>query len=147
MVLLYPVLATQFNNMKQREFAAKYHEEVVQAPPEVLDEELKDAREYNSTLRGVPILDPWLKLNGTDPGSKPYQLYRSKLSKFTAMARVRVPSADIDLPVYHGTTDDVIAKGAGHLYGTSLPVGGTGTHAVLTSHTGMSNATLFDHLS
>ena len=43
--------------------------------------------------------------------------------------------------------DDVIAKGAGHLYGTSLPVGGVGTHAVLTSHTGMSNATLFDHLT
>ena len=57
-----------------------------------------------------------------------------------------VPSVNIDLPIYHGTTDDVIAKGVGHLYGTSLPVGGMDTHAVLTSHTGMASATLFDHL-
>lgn len=62
------------------------------------------------------------------------------------MARVRVPQVGINLPVYHGTTDDVIAKGAGHLYGTSLPVGGESAHAVLTSHTGMSDATLFDNL-
>ena len=62
-------------------------------------------------------------------------------------ARIRVPSVQIDLPVYHGTTDDVLARGAGHLYGTSLPIGGEDTHSVLTSHTGMSTATLFDHLS
>ena len=72
-------------------------------------------------------------------------IWRKAAVVASIMARVRVPTASIDLPVYHGTSDDVIAKGAGHLYGTSVPVGGTGTHAVLTSHTGMSNAPLFDH--
>lgn len=62
------------------------------------------------------------------------------------MGRVKVPSAEIDLPIYHGTGEDSIMKGAGHLYGTSLPVGGESSHSVLTSHTGMANATLFDHL-
>ena len=49
--------------------------------------------------------------------------------------------------MFHGTSDDVLAKGVGHLYGTSLPVGGTDTHAVLTGHTGLTNATLFDNLT
>lgn len=145
-VLVYPIVATQYNNVKQREFAQNYHHEVVAADPTKLLESLASARAYNSTLQGVPILDPWLtKVNGP-PSSGPYSTYLSQLSDLGAMARVRVPSAKIDLPVYHGTSDDTIAKGVGHLYGTSLPVGGAGTHTVLTSHTGMSNATLLDHL-
>ncbi|HQV57861.1 MAG TPA: class C sortase, partial [Ilumatobacteraceae bacterium] len=57
-----------------------------------------------------------------------------------------IPRIKVKLPVYHGTSDDTLAKGVGHLYGTSLPVGGIGTHAVLTSHTALTTATLFDHL-
>lgn len=144
--LLYPVMATQFNNVKQREFAQQYNRDVAQADPIDLSADLESARDYNSTLEGVPILDPWLIRVAGPPESGPYAIYESKLERFSAMARVRVPSVDIDLPIYHGTTDDVIAKGVGHLYGTSLPVGGIDTHAVLTSHTGMASATLFDHL-
>ncbi|WP_051208803.1 class C sortase [Propionicicella superfundia] len=146
-VLLYPVAATQYNNARQRAFAEKYNSAVGQAAPNDLAGDLKDAETYNDSLSGVPILDPWLQKAGADPGSDAFKTYQSQLSRFDAMARIRVPSAGIDLPVYHGTSDEVLAKGAGHLYGTSLPVGGDGTHAVLTSHTGLSNATLFDHLS
>ena len=146
-VLLYPVLATQYNNIKQREFAVQYNNQVQAASPDALATERERARDYNATLSGVPILDPYLSGVSSVPLSEAYQQYRDTLSSFEAMARVRVPTASIDLPVYHGTSDDVIAKGAGHLYGTSVPVGGTSTHAVLTSHTGMSNATLFDHLA
>lgn len=147
LVLLYPVVATQYNNVKQREFALEYNNEVLASNPMDLSADLAAARSYNKTLEGVPILDPWLLKVAADPGSKPYIAYRSTLDRFDVMARVKVPKAGIDLPVYHGTSDDVIAKGAGHLYGTSLPVGGEDTHAVLTSHTGMANATLFDHLT
>jgi len=146
-VLLYPVAATQYNNAKQREFAEEYNSDVAQADPADLTADLEAAREYNSTLEGIPILDPWLLKVQGPPESGPYAVYESQLSRFPVMARIRVPTARIDLPVYHGTTDDVIAKGAGHLYGTSLPVGGMDTHAVLTSHTGMASATLFDHLT
>lgn len=144
--LLYPVAATQYNNMKQRQFAAQYQTEVQQASPDTLSAEIEKAHSYNATLSGVPILDPYLSSLTSDEGSEAYEEYLGTLGQFSAMARVRVPAASIDLPVYHGTSDEVIGKGAGHLYGTSLPVGGIGTHAVLTSHTGMSNATLFDHL-
>jgi len=52
----------------------------------------------------------------------------------------------VNLPVYHGTRDDTLQKGLGHLFGTALPVGGLGTHAVITGHTGIPTATLFDDL-
>lgn len=146
-VLLYPVASTQYNNYKQRQFASQYNQQVQQAAPDQLQQDLDAARAYNATLSGVPILDPWLVRAETEPGSGAYRQYKAQLSRFDAMARIRVPSAGIDLPVYHGTTDQVLATGAGHLYGTSLPVGGLGTHAVLTSHTGLSSATLFDHLT
>lgn len=145
-VLLYPVVATQYNNARQREFSQRYNQQVQEAAPDQLQGDLERARAYNGTLKGIPILDPWLPKVATDQGSEAYRDYLGQLDRFPVMARVRVPSVDIDLPVYHGTSDAVIAKGVGHLYGTSLPVGGTSTHAVLTSHTGMSNATLFDHL-
>ncbi len=63
-----------------------------------------------------------------------------------AMARLRIPSIELDLPVYHGTSDATLLKGAGHLQGTSLPVGGAGTRSVLTGHRGLANATMFTHL-
>lgn len=145
-LLLYPVIATEYNNIKQHEIAEKYDKQVAQAEPEDLKAELRRARQYNATLEGVPILDPWLTRVSNDPRSAAYRTYLDVLSSFDAIARLRVPSARIDLPVYHGTRDDVLTRGAGHLYGTSLPVGGGGTHAVLTSHRGIATATLFDRL-
>ncbi len=145
-VLLYPVAATQFNNIKQREFSQQYNQDVQQADAADLSGDLEAARAYNAKLEGVPILDPWLLRASGPPSSNAYAQYAALLNRFPVMARVKVPTASIDLPVYHGTLDDVIAKGAGHLYGTSLPVGGPDSHAVLTSHTGMADATLFDHL-
>ena len=124
LVLLYPVLATQFNNVKQHEFASEYTREVAQAAPEQLQDDLAKARAYNASLSGVPILDPWLTRDSTDPRSAPYRAYLGQLSHFSMMGRIRVPAVQIDLPMDHGTSDEVIARGAGHLYGTSLPVGG-----------------------
>lgn len=145
-VFAYPVVATQYNNAKQREFAQLYNHDVEQASTDDLAGQLAAAHAYNDSLDGVPILDPWLSEVSRDPNSDAYKAYLGELSLLSAMARVRVPSINVDIPVYHGTSDEVLSKGAGHLYGTALPVGGEGTHAVLTSHTGLPSATLFDHL-
>lgn len=145
-LFLYPVAATQFNNSKQREFAAQYNTKVAEVPPVALGDALEAARAYNRDLPGVPILDPWLTSMQQNPTTGEYGEYSSKLSGMPAMARLRVPRLGIDLPIKHGTTDAVLATGVGHLYGTSLPVGGVDTHSVLTSHTGLVTATLFDKL-
>ncbi len=146
-VLIYPVVATQYNNVKQRSFANDYPAQVSSTQQSTLSAALQEARDYNGTLSGVPILDPYLVHVAGESTSEAYNHYLSMLDDFDAMARVRVPTASVNLPVRHGTSEKSISEGAGHLYGTSLPVGGVGTHAVLTSHTGMSNATLFDHLT
>ncbi|MGV9216344.1 class C sortase [Arcanobacterium canis] len=146
LVMLYPVVSTNYNNIRQREFAAKYGIQVAQLDDSKKKSALDVAREYNKKLPGVPILDPYLS-DVANPASKAYEEYRSQLSATgDIMARVRVPQVGIDLPVRHDTQPDVIGSGAGHLYGTSLPVGGESTHSVLTSHTGLTSATLFDNL-
>lgn len=127
-------------------FAQKYEATLSDFSPEEKQAELKRARDYNQAISGIPILDPYLLKVAADPGSKEYKRYAGQLDLTTMMARLRVPEVDIDLPVYHGTTEKVLKKGVGHLYGTALPVGGKGTHSVLTTHTGMAEATLFDRL-
>ena len=66
---------------------------------------------------------------------------------YSVMAWIVIPSIHVSLPVYHGTETRTLADGVGHLFGTSLPIGGPSTHAVLTGHTGLSTATMFDNLT
>ena len=63
------------------------------------------------------------------------------------MATIKIPSINVNLPIYHGTENATLDKGIGHLFGTALPVGGESTHTVLTGHTGLGNATMFDQLT
>lgn len=63
------------------------------------------------------------------------------------MARIVIPSIHVSLPIYHGTDSRTLTEGVGHLFGTSLPIGGPSTHSVLTGHTGLSTATMFDNLN
>lgn len=67
-VLLYPVAATQYNNVKPREFSQQYNSEVAHSNPADLSADIDSAREYNRSLPGVPILDPWLLKVAADPG-------------------------------------------------------------------------------
>lgn len=144
LVLLYPVVATQWNNVRQQSVANDYAHLQQSEPEDLLRKQFESALVYNETHTKGPILDPWLTRIGTD--NPEYQRYAQELDDYPVMARLVVPSGKIDLPVYHGTSDEVLQKGIGHLFGTDLPVGGEGSHAVLTGHTGLTNATMFDHL-
>lgn len=144
-VFLSPVVLTYYKNLEQQRIADKYSAEVAALPSEQKDAEFARARAYNETLPEVGAPDPWV--NGTDTESPQYKEYENILSLMLPMARVRVPSVGIDLPVYHGTSTSVLSHGVGHLYGTALPVGGEGTHSVLTGHTGLATLTMFDNLT
>ncbi|MGO3834283.1 class C sortase [Leucobacter sp. UCMA 4100] len=63
------------------------------------------------------------------------------------MGRIKIPGIDVDLPIYHGTSDATLLKGAGHLEGSHLPVGGEGTRSVITAHRGLANSTMFTNLN
>lgn len=149
-VLGYAPVATVINNLRQHQQSQEYSQQI--ARRESTSEgkarnkaAIQKARDYNGTLNGIPILDPFL--DEVEDSSAKYQQYLGVLADSDVMSRIRVESAGIDLPVRHGTDDSSIATGAGHVYGTALPVGGEGTRSVLTAHTGMQSATLFDNLT
>lgn len=102
------------------------------------EKELDSAHQYNHGLEAGAAFDPFTQgLAGTD--SQPYQDYVSQLQGLPTgvMGRVIIPDIKVDMPIYHGTSEETLMKGVGHLYGTALPVGGQSTHSVLTAHSGL----------
>ena len=144
-VLLYPVMATQHNNDEQQRLAEMYTASVDSAGPEAIAAERASAQTFDDNLEGAPILDPWLE--SQRPDTPQYQAYLHEMDIDPVMARIVIPSIHVSLPIYHGTDSRTLTEGVGHLFGTSLPVGGPSTHSVLTGHTGLSTATMFDNLN
>ena len=84
---------------------------------------------------------------GEDSAASKDKEYQSQLDSGNGvMGTIKVPSVSIELPIYHGTSEEALASGAGHLYGTSLPVGGDSTHSVITGHRGLVEALMFTRL-
>lgn len=145
-VLLYPVVGTYLSNRDQSGQATVYSEQIrTDFTEEEKVESLNRARDWNTRATGGPILDPWL--NRIREDNPEYLDYLSQVALTDVMSRVIIPEITSDLPIFHGSTEAVLEKGVGHLYGSSLPVGGENTHAVLTGHTGLSQATLWDNLA
>lgn len=145
LVLLTPVALTHYKNVEQHRIAEQYSRDVSELDTAERAQMLESAREYNNRLPEFGAPDPWV--HGVDSNSPGYKDYRQQLDVNSVMARLSVPSVGIDLPVYHGTSQSTLAHGIGHLYGTALPVGGPGTHSVLTGHTGLATLTMFDNLT
>ena len=133
--------------------------EVAGWPYPQAEDKLTAARTYNKKLAesGQPILgeavDPFSaaqggsQASGEDSASKKDKEYQSLLSTGNGvMGTIKVPKQSINLPIYHGTSEEALASGAGHLYGTSLPVGGKSTHSVITGHRGLVEALMFTRL-
>ncbi|MHA7268244.1 class C sortase [Arthrobacter sp. HLT1-20] len=146
-VLLYPSTASWFSQLQQSRDVNQYASSVQRLGPEGRSAAIVAAQDYNGTLTGGALLDPFSQAPAGDL-SAASELYRKQLSLSPdgVMARLQIPSINADLPIFHGTSDSVLQRGVGHLLGTALPVGGPGTHAVFTGHTGLPEATLFTHL-
>ncbi|MGJ4051397.1 class C sortase [Corynebacterium macclintockiae] len=145
LVMLYPVASTLWNNHLATKAAQDYAKLEKNIPQEVKSTQWEKAHDYNTNRTTGPILDPWLAR--FDKNNPDYQEYLDQLDANDAMARLIFPKIKVDLPVYHGTDSETLQRGLGHLFGSDLPVGGKGTHAVITGHTGLSNSTMFDHLN
>lgn len=87
------------------------------------------------------------RAKGEDSAASKDKDYQSLLdSGDEVMGTIKIPIISVNLPIYHGTSQTALASGAGHLYGSSLPVGGDGTHSVITGHRGLVNAMMFTRL-
>lgn len=149
---LYPEAASWFAQREQSR-VTRLAQELLDQPPNndqvVRSEEIARAREYNRALASGALLEANAHIaTGDGTSSDDSFVYEELLNLADGgfMGRLRYDALGIDLPIYHGTSDEVLYKGVGHLEGTSLPVGGVGTRAVLTAHRGLPSATLFNDL-
>lgn len=144
-VVLYPSAATWFNAREQARSIAAFARVVDGLPAEQRAAVLRAAHDYNDDPGDLGLTtDPFTSEVASDaPG---VARYLSMLDISEVMARLRVPSIGVDLPVYHGTNEETLERGVGHLFGSSLPVGGASTHAVLTAHRGHPETHLFSDL-
>lgn len=145
-ILLYPLVSNFLYEKSQQELAEYYETLSSQLSPEEKNQELEAVQDYNASLisSGVLLTDPF-DATQLDPSVHPY-IDLLNLQGDGAMGTIEIPVIDVNLVIYHGTTEEVLQKGVGHLQGTSLPVGGTGTHVVLSAHTGLPDKELFTDL-
>lgn len=137
----YPLIASINNEHTQSLVQTEYEEKLQQLDTSEIDAALAAAREYNKTISTVQIED----VDKIKADLPPYEDLLN-LANNGIMGYIEIPTINIDLPIYHGTTGAAMEKGAGHMEGTSLPVGGVGTHAVISAHSGMASAKLFTDL-
>ena len=137
----YPLIASINNEHTQSLVQTEYEEKLQQLDTSEIDAALAAAREYNKTISTVQIED----IDKIKADLPPYEDLLN-LANNGIMGYIMIPAINIDLPIYHGTTGAAMEKGAGHMEGTSLPVGGIGTHAVISAHSGMASAKLFTDL-
>ena len=146
-LLLYPFVANQWNNYRQKQLISGYEQAVSEkeaAEGIDYDAERKKAEDYNEAL--LPCVLPDSFALAESSGVDPVYMNTLNIAGDEMMGSVEIPKIDIKIPIYHTTEEDVLNKGAGHLEGSSLPVGGANTHAVISAHRGLPSASLFTDL-
>ena len=147
-LLAYPTAASWVSQYNQSKVTADYSAQVDGARPDAKTQ-VEQAHAYNDALSAGAVLEANNHVPTGAGSSKDSSLQYANILKANnegLMARLKIPSISLDLPVYHGTADDTLLKGLGHLEGTSLPVGGEGTRSVITGHRGLAEATMFTNL-
>lgn len=146
--ILYPSIASWWAQYNQSRLIVEVSTAVGASTVTARDDALSLAHDYNAALVGGALVEAGSRVpqssGAVAPGFDYADLLRADADG--VMGRLRIPAIDVDLPIYHGTSDATLQKGVGHLEGTSLPVGGADQHSVLTAHRGLAGATLFDHL-
>ena len=148
-LLVYPDAADWFARLNHNAEISGYIDRVEQTPSAERQAILDAAYVYNERLEPGPLTDPYISQAEDETlRSDVYLAYEEMLrvSGTDAIGTLNYPGIDAALPIFHGTADATISKGVGHLYGTSLPVGGPSTRAVLTSHSGLPHAKLLSNL-
>ncbi len=143
-VLLYPTLSSYLNEKNSSKVVSYYDEESIKLSETEKEQMLEDARAYNQEMLGnIDLIDSFSKEN-----TEIDERYQSLLNPDGTgmMGYIRIPKINIELPIYHGTSEAVLQAGVGHFWGTSLPVGGESTHTVLTGHRGLPTKTLFTNI-
>ena len=139
-ILLYPYVTSYINSLRQTRVVSQYHRDVETLSEDEFKELFEAARLYNEALGK--------KANRFNLSETDMVEYLSMLDPFGngVIGTLTIEKINVNLPIYHGTNEGVLMMGAGHMEGTSLPIGGPGTHTVITGHRGLPTALLLTEL-
>ncbi len=143
-ILAYPLISSVVNNMAFRNESREYSRTIERMERDDIDELMASAKAYNDSLQRVILTDPFDEASYGLIGEN----YEESLNVDGngLIGYVEIPKIDVNLPIYHGTSIEVLSKGAGHLEHTALPIGGKSTHSVISAHSAWPGQTFFDYL-
>ena len=147
-LLLYPYIANEWNTYRQSKLMTTYEdavESINEETPIDYSSEFARANAYNESLVPYILPDSFAIAAASEEPDEEYMACLN-LTGDGMMGYVQIPKIDIKIPIYHTVSTEVLEKAAGHLEGSSLPVGGADTHAVISAHRGLPSAALFTDL-
>ena len=136
-LLLYPLISNCWNSIHQSQAIATYIDEVSELDDSTYEALWEEAQNYNASLP-----DDEKRFFPDEKEQKQYEQLLS-ISDDGIMGYVKIPSIDVTLPIYHGTNEEILQAAIGHIEGSSLPIGGPGTHCVISGHRGLPSSRLF----
>lgn len=145
-VLSYPLVSSVINNYVSRSSVEEYTKKVAQLPDQKTGKLIEEAKKYNNSLSNNLILTDPFDQEAFQKIGADYQKVLN-INDDGLIGYIDIPKINVYLPIYHGTDSEVLAKGAGHLQNTSLPVGGESTHSVISAHSAYPCETFFDYLT
>ncbi len=143
LVMMYPLVSRLYYRIESNEQVTTFSSGAKKLDTKEIDRRINLAKAFNESLSGKIASDPYSRKQ-QEEGRKEYA---RMLEVEEMIGTVDIPKINQKLPIYAGTSEDILQKGVGHLEGTSLPIGGNSTHTVLTAHSGLPEATLFTHLN
>mgnify|MGYP001006614137 CR=1 FL=1 len=145
-ITLYPVFSDWYISRHQGQVVDNYDKKAAEMSQKEISKALEKAREYNRKLLGNVVLTDPFDPDAVERQNEDYDNLLN-IAGDGVMGAVEIPSIDVYLPIYHGTDSKALEKGAGHLENSSLPVGGKGTHSIISAHTGLPSAKMFDNIT
>ena len=142
-ILAYPIISRLYYRVEANREVSDFQQAREELDPEEVKERIHLARVFNESLVNEVTEDPYSE-EEKEAGRANYARMLELREK---IGHVQIPKIDVNIPVYAGTSEEVLQKGAGHLEGTSLPIGGNSSHTVITAHAGLPKARLFSDLS
>ena len=141
-ILAYPTISDQWNTYRQSQLIASYENALAEMEPEDYTREWEAARSFNNTFQENNLYGDAFGESDTDLTDTEYWKILNAAGD-GVMGYMSIPKINIRLAIYHGTGEDILQTGIGHMNGTKLPIGGEGTHSVLAAHRGLPSARLF----
>ncbi len=141
-ILSYPTISDQWNTYRQSRLISDYQETIQQMEPEDYSREWEAARAFNDGFEKNNLYGDVFGTSGEELTDTEYWNILN-VAGDGVMGYLSIPKINVRLAIYHGTQDDVLQTGVGHLSGTKLPIGGEGTHSILAAHRGLPSARLF----